>query len=77
MTETKKPPIEEPLEINESFEEPEPAVEVTVDASLEKAIETFRKLREQKGPLTEQELAVLDKECDGWIIGEEEKKKAC
>ena len=39
-------------------------VEVSVDASLEKAIETYRKLREQKGPLTEQELAKLDKECD-------------
>jgi len=55
---------EEPLEINEPYEEPELDVEVSVDASLEKAIETYRKLREQKGPLTEQELAKLDKECD-------------
>ena len=39
-------------------------VEVSVDASLEKAIETYRKLREQKGPLTDEELAKLDKECD-------------
>ena len=64
MSETDKQPIEESLEINEPFEEQQIDVEVTVDASLEKAIETFRKLREQKGPLTEQELAVLDKECD-------------
>ena len=64
MSETDKQPIEESLEINEPFEEQQIDVEVTVDASLEKAIETFRKLREQKGPLTEQELAELDKECD-------------
>ena len=64
MSETDKQPIEESLEVNEPFEEQQIDVEVTVDASLEKAIETFRKLREQKGPLTEQELAVLDKECD-------------
>ena len=64
MTNTDEQPKEEPLEINESYEEPELDVEVSVDASLEKAIETYRKLREQKGPLTEQELAKLDKECD-------------
>ena len=64
MSETDKQPIEESLEVNEPFEEQQIDVEVTVDSSLEKAIETFRKLREQKGPLTEQELAVLDKECD-------------
>ena len=64
MSETDKQPIEESLEVNEPFEEQQIDVEITVDASLEKAIEPFRKLREQKGPLTEQELAVLDKECD-------------
>ena len=64
MTETKKAPIEESLEVNESFEEPEPDVEVTVDASLEKAIEVYRRIREQKGPLDEKELEKLDKECD-------------
>ena len=64
MSETDKQPIEESLDVNEPFEEQQIDVEITVDASLEKAIETFRKLREQKGPLTEQELAVLDKECD-------------
>ena len=73
MSETDKQPIEESLEVNEPFEEQQIDVEITVDASLEKAIETFRKLREQqkKDPitgesvgLTEQELAELDKECD-------------
>ena len=37
-------------------------VEVTVDATLEKAIETYRKLREQNGPLSDKELDNLDKE---------------
>ena len=64
MSSTNNRPTEEPLEITESFEEPELDVEVSVDASLEKAIEVDRKLREQKGPLTDQELAKLDKECD-------------
>ena len=64
MTNINEESKEEPLEINESYEEPELDVEVSVDASLEKAIETYRKLREQKSPLTEQELAKLDKECD-------------
>ena len=64
MSDTNKQPTEESLEINEPYEEPELDVEVSVDASLEKAIEVYRKLREQKGPLTDQELAKLDKECD-------------
>ena len=64
MTNINEESKEEPLEINEPYEEPELDVEVSVDASLEKAIETYRKLREQKGPLTDQELAELDKECD-------------
>ena len=51
--------MEEPLEINETLEEPESDAEISVDASLEKAIEVFRKLREQKGPLTEQELSLI------------------
>ena len=62
MSSTNNRATEEPLEITESFEEPELDVEVSVDASLEKAIEVYRKLREQKGPLTDQELAKLDKE---------------
>ena len=64
MTNIKEHPTEETLEINEPYQEQELDVEVSVDASLEKAIETYRKLCEQKGPLTEQELAKLDKECD-------------
>ena len=64
MKDTNEQPVEEPLEINEPYQEQELDVEVSVDASLEKAIETYRKLCEQKGPLTEQELAKLDKECD-------------
>ena len=56
---------EEPtLEMQESFEEQEPDVQVTVDASLEKAIEVFRRIREQGDPLSDKELADLDKECD-------------
>ena len=64
MTNINEQSKDEPLEINEPYEEPELDVEVSVDASLEKAIETYRKLCEQKGPLTDQELAKLDKECD-------------
>ena len=52
------------LEPTEAFEDQEKDVEITVDASLEKAIETFRKLREQNGPLSEKELSVLDEECE-------------
>ena len=56
---------EEPtLEMQESFEEQEPDVQITVDASLEKAIEVFRKIHEQGDPLSDKELADLDKECD-------------
>ena len=64
MSSTNNRPTEEPLEITESIEDPELDVEVSVDASLDKGIEVYRKLREQKGPLTDQELAKLDKECD-------------
>ena len=54
------------LEIVDSHESEEEKldVKVTVDASLEKAIEVFRKIRSQKGELTDKELAALDKECD-------------
>ena len=55
---------EEPLEIPETAQEEELDAEISVDASLEKAIETYRKLREQNGPLTEEELSKLEKECD-------------
>ena len=56
------------LEIQESFEEQESDVQVTVDASLEKAIEVFRRIREQGDPLSDKELADLDKECDLSLI---------
>ncbi len=59
-----EPPGEESLEINEPYEEPELDVEISVDASLEKAIEVYKKLRAQDGPLTEEELETLEKECD-------------
>ena len=52
------------LETTEAFEDQEADTEITVDASLEKAIETFRKLREQNGPLSEKELSALDEECE-------------
>ena len=52
------------LEIQESFEEQESDVQVTVDASLEKAIEVFRRIREQGDPRSDKELADLEKECD-------------
>ena len=52
------------LEMQESFEEQESDVQVTVDASLEKAIEVFRRIREQGDPLSDKELADLEKECD-------------
>ena len=41
------------LEMQESFEEQESDVQVTVDASLEKAIEVFRRIREQGDPLSD------------------------
>ena len=52
------------LEMEETLEESNAEAEVSVNASLEKAIETFRKLREQKGPLSDKELEELDKQCD-------------
>ena len=58
---------EEPvLELDESLQENNESVEleVTIDASLEKAIEVYRKIREEKGPLSDKELADLDKECE-------------
>ena len=73
MTNTDERPTEEPLEINESYEEPELDVEVSVDASLEKAIETYRKLREQKGPLTDEELSKA-KEAENLLLVERKKR---
>ena len=38
--------------------------EITVDASLERAIDTFKRLSEQDGPLDEKGLADLEKKCE-------------
>jgi DNA-directed RNA polymerase I, II, and III subunit RPABC2 len=58
------PDNESILEMQETLVEDVSDVEVTVDASLEKAIDYFRRVREQKGPLSDKELSDLDKECD-------------
>ena len=52
------------LVIEESFEPQEVETKITVDASLEKAIELYRKVRERDGPLSDNELELLDKECE-------------
>jgi DNA-directed RNA polymerase I, II, and III subunit RPABC2 len=44
--------------------------EITVDPSLEKAIETYRRLCEQDGPLDEKGLADMEKKCE--VIRERE-----
>ena len=44
--------------------------EITVDASLERAIDTFKRLSEQDGPLDEKGLADLEKKCE--VIRERE-----
>ena len=58
------PDNESILEMQETLEEDVSDAEVTVDASLEKAIDLFRRIREQNGPLSDKELSNLDKECD-------------
>ena len=58
------PDNESILEMQETLEEDVSDAEVTVDASLEKAIDLFRRVREQNGPLSDKELSNLDKECD-------------
>ena len=65
MTKNDKVPTEEEpiLEIVQESEQ-EQDEDIIVDASLEKTIELYRKIREQKGPLSEKELALLDQECD-------------
>ena len=44
--------------------------EITVDASLERAIDAFKRLSEQDGPLDEKGLADLEKKCE--VIRERE-----
>tara|TARA_B100001013_G_C24573481_1_gene427591 strand:- start:437 stop:940 length:504 start_codon:yes stop_codon:yes gene_type:complete len=65
LTKNDKVPTEEEP-ILEIVQEPEQEQDedIIVDASLEKTIELYRKIREQKGPLSEKELAILDQECD-------------
>ena len=60
----KTPENESILEMQETLEGDVSDAEVTVDASLEKAIDLFRRVREQNGPLSDKELSNLDKECD-------------
>ena len=69
MSETKDTKItdnesESILEMEEKLEESNADTEVSVNASLEKAIEMYRRIREQKGPLSDKELEELDKQCD-------------
>ena len=42
----------------------DPDAEVSVHATMEKAIENYRKIKEGKAELTEKELQQLDKECE-------------
>ena len=65
MSESKNNSTEEKLdlEINEEKTEEKTDV-VTVDASLEKAIDAYRRIREQKGELTDKELSKLETECE-------------
>ena len=65
MTKNDKVPTEaEPILEIEQEPEQEQDEDLIIDASLEKTIELYRKIREQKGPLSEKELALLDQECD-------------
>jgi DNA-directed RNA polymerase I, II, and III subunit RPABC2 len=60
--------VEELLEMEETSNDE--VEEITVDASLEKAIESYKKLCEQDGPLDDKQLAELEKKCD--VIRERE-----
>lgn len=63
MSKTNNEEIDEPiLEIAETDEE-ESNSNITIDSSLEKAIEAYRKIREQDGPLSDAQLSDLEKEC--------------
>ena len=50
--------------ITPETEEIDPDAEVSVHATMEKAIENYRKIKEGKTELTEKELEQLDKECE-------------
>mgnify|MGYP001156810375 FL=1 len=65
MSESKeKNPLDDQAIIEMEESEQEVDTEVTVDASLEKAIEAYKKLCEQDGPLDDKQLADLEKKCD-------------
>ena len=71
MSESKeKNPLDDQAIIEMEESEQEVDTEVTVDASLEKAIEAYKKLCEQDGPLDDKQLADLEKKCD--VIRESE-----
>ena len=50
--------------ITPETEEIDPDAEVSVHATMEKAIENYRKIKENKRELTEKEQDTLDKECE-------------
>ena len=50
--------------IKPETEEIDPDAEVSVNATMEKAIENYKKIIEAKGELTEKEQDALEKECD-------------
>ena len=71
MSESKeKNPLDDQAIIEMEESEQEVDNEVTVDASLEKAIEAYKNLCEQDGPLDDKQLADLEKKCD--VIRERE-----
>tara|TARA_A100001037_G_scaffold180600_1_gene161923 strand:- start:362 stop:949 length:588 start_codon:yes stop_codon:yes gene_type:complete len=51
--------------ITPETDEIDPDAEVSVHATMEKAIDNYRKIKEAKGELTEKEQDTLDKECEG------------
>ena len=50
--------------IKPETEEIDPDAEVSVNATMEKSIENYKKIKEAKGELTEKEQDMLEKECD-------------
>ena len=50
--------------IKPETEEIDPDAEVSIHATMEKAIENYKKIKEAKGELTEKELEDLEKQCE-------------
>ena len=50
--------------IKPETEDIDPDAEISVNATMEKAIENYRKIKEGKGELTEKEQDALEKQCD-------------